>query len=248
MPTVMTIPVLRDNFVYLLTEGEHAICIDVGEAGPVLAALREHKLTLDAILITHTHYDHIDGLAALHEQHPCPIMGPPDLNHPATTRHIHDDTEFVIDWATFQAITTPGHCPHHLAYHTEDILFTGDALLTGACGRILGGTPSQLWHSLNRLMHLPDDTMVYCGHEYTEDNLRFALSILPDDPAIMQQLANVQARLAQGDPSGPVRLDDEIRTNIFLRSGNADVAKALNLADADGEQVFTELRRRKDHW
>ncbi|MDE0839899.1 MAG: hydroxyacylglutathione hydrolase [Kiritimatiellae bacterium] len=248
MPTVMTIPVLRDNFVYLLIEGERAICIDAGEAGPVIAAIRDHKLTLDAILITHTHYDHIDGLTALHDQHPCPIMGPSDLDHPATIRHINDDTELVIDGATLQAIKTPGHCPHHFAYHTESILFSGDVLLTGACGRILGGTPSQLWQSLNRLMHLPADTKVYCGHEYTEDNLRFALSILPDDPAITQQLANIQARLSQGDPSGPVRLDDEIRTNIFLRSGNADVAQALNMANADAEQVFIELRRRKDHW
>jgi len=242
------IPVLHDNYSYLLTAGGKALCVDPGEAAPLIEALSRQALTLEMIVITHTHHDHIGGIHELRAHTPCPVLAPQDLPGEPPTTTLTDEMAIPFGDLTLRALSTPGHCPQHFALYMEGHLFCGDLIFSGGCGRILGGTPTDFWASLQRLAALPNDTLIYCGHEYTVDNLRFGLSILPGDPAITEALARAQARLAQGLPSLPVTLGDEKRSNVFLRSGDDDVAAAIQFSGRPPVEVFAELRRRKDRW
>ena len=245
---ILTIPVRADNYAYLIIEGQVASCVDPGEAGPILAALEKHALKLDTVCITHSHMDHTAGLGALRKVTDFRLVAPADLRQPDIAHSLSDNDEIMLGQTRFTALSTPGHCQNHFALFAPGVLFSGDVLFAGGCGRVLSGSAEQLWHSLQRLMALPDDTQVYCGHDYTEDNLRFALDLLPHDTAIQAHLHRALERRAEGAPTVPTLLGDERQANIFLRSAETAVADAVGHPGAPALEVFAALRKRKDRW
>jgi hydroxyacylglutathione hydrolase len=205
---VLAVPVLEDNFVYLICRGREAVLVDAGEAAPVIQLLTERGLVLREICVTHRHFDHIGGLVELQR-----VVVPRDAG-----------VEVV-------AFDTPGHLPEHRCFYLPEaqLVCTGDTLINGACGRLLGGTAEQLFDSLGRIAALPEDTLVLGGHDYLEDNLRFALAEEPENAAIADRLA----RYKKDPPSALfVTLKEERATNPFLRQPSA--------------AAFAAMRRRKD--
>jgi len=253
------IPTLESNYVWLLPiEGsQEAYIIDPGEARPVLAALEARNLALTGILITHHHWDHTDGLDDVLARHPVPVYGPEGIRQVSHTLQDGDSLK-LKDWH-FDVLAVPGHTLDHIAYVTTDTglpgpprrLFCGDALFAGGCGRVMEGSPKQSMHSLETLNRLPAETLVYCAHEYTTTNLRFALEVEPDNAALYERLQRELARRDRGEPTLPSVLALERDTNPFLRTGEAGIRKQLGEALPDGLDslaVFTELRRRKDRF
>lgn len=217
---VLAVPVLHDNFVYLVCHNEEAVLIDAGEAKPVFKILEKENFQLLGILITHTHHDHVGGCRAIVDR----------LGVQSTSPGV-EEGEFPVLGTVCRSISTPGHMAVHKIYHFPElgILFTGDTLINGACGRLLGGTAEQLFDSLQLIKTLPDETRVFGGHDYLVDNMEFALSVEPENE-------DMQARLDlyRKDPASAIfaTLAEEKKTNPFLRVETA------------GD--FAELRRRKD--
>ena len=220
MYEVLAVPVLRDNFVYLVCRDGDALLIDAGEAKPVFQALEENDLRLQKILITHSHHDHIGGCRKIQDR-----LGVQSVS-PAV-----ESGEFFVLGTLCRSISTPGHMAVHKSYYFPElnILFTGDTLINGACGRLLGGTAEQLFSSLRKICELPDETHIFGGHDYLVDNMEFALFVEPDNEDV-----NVRVELYRTDPAAAIfaTLREEKRTNPFLR--------------VDTVEEFTELRRRKD--
>ncbi len=218
--SIVAVPVLRDNFVFLVCRNGQAVLVDAGEAQPVFDALERRRLQLLEILITHTHADHVGGARAIHERTGVLAHSP----------GVEERGLFLME-TPCQVISTPGHMAVHKCYHFPDlgVLFSGDTLINGACGRLLGGTMEQHYESFRRLAELPDETRVFGGHDYLADNMAFALSVEPGN-------ADMQARLDRyrSDPAAAIfaTLAEEKKTNPFLR--------ARSLED------FADLRRRKD--
>ncbi len=248
---VVVVPCFSDNYSYLIhQEGRReAVVVDPAEAGPVLAALAEHGLELTAVLDTHHHWDHVGGNEEL-----CDRFGHlPVYGHASDAGRIprlseqlsHDDT-FQVAGLSFRALHVPGHTSGALAYVTGDAVFSGDTLFVAGCGRLFEGTPAQMYESLNgRLGALPEATRVFCGHEYTENNLRFALSVEPDNQDVRAMAARVAALRARGEPSVPSLIGDEKRINPFLRCESAVIRHRF--ADAsDPVEVLARLRALKD--
>lgn len=254
MITVSCVPALEDNYIWLLGHtGSHAVAIvDPGEVQPVLAAVAHQHWEPAAILLTHHHADHTAGAAELAGRFDIPVYGPEDTRIPAVTRPVHDGTRVQLDalGLTLTVMATPGHTRSHVCYAGPDVLFCGDTLFTAGCGRLFEGTPQQMHASLSRLNALPEATLVYCAHEYTEANLRFALVVEPDNPAIQARLATVMAQRSQGKPTVPAPLVLERQTNPFLRTADpVVVAAAERFAGrplAHGAEVFGTLRQWKD--
>ena len=217
---MLAVPVLRDNFVYLVCRGGEAILVDAGEAKPVFQALENTPLRLQKILITHTHHDHIGGCRAIQDR-----LGVQSVS-PAV-----ESGELPMLGTPCRSISTPGHMAVHKIYHFPElgILFTGDTLINGACGRLLGGTAEQLFSSLRKIRTLPDETRIFGGHDYLVDNMTFALSVEPDNTDMQARL-----NLYRTDPAAAIfaTLAEEKKTNPFLR--------------VDTVKEFTELRLRKD--
>lgn len=251
---VIQIPVLRDNYIYMLHEpGQRAAAVvDPAAAEPVLQVLAERDLELKWVLNTHHHHDHTGGNLMLRQKTNCCIAGPareadriPALTHPLRE---HDVFEIFSDKTT--VLDVSGHTAGHIAcFFTQAmILFCGDALFSMGCGRLFEGTAQQAWESLQKIRALPDPTQVYCAHEYTEANARFALTVTPGNIALQKRANQVAQQRAQGQPTVPFRLGDDKLTNPFLRADDPEVARALGLEGAPGDVVFAELRRRKDAW
>ncbi len=217
---VLAVPVLRDNLVYLVCRDGEAVLIDAGEANPVFQTLDANGLRLQKLLITHTHHDHIGGCRAIQDR-----LGVQSVS-PGV-----EPGEVPMLGTICRSISTPGHMAAHKCYHFPElgILFAGDTLINGACGRLLGGTAEQLFASLQKICELPDDTRIFGGHDYLVDNMEFALSVEPGN-------ADMQARLDlyRTDPAAAIfaTLAEEKKTNPFLRVGTA--------------KEFAKLRRRKD--
>ncbi len=252
--SIVALPCLQDNYAWLLhdaTSGATA-CVDVPEAAPILAALAQRGWRLDTILLTHHHWDHIDGVAELRAATGARVIGaaadahrlpPLDLAlAPGESVTIGSDTGTVID--------VPGHTVGHIAFHFPDsgVVFTADSLMAFGCGRLFEGTPAQMWDSLQRLAALPPETLVCSGHEYAQGNARFALTIEPGNPTLVQRAAEIDAARAAGRPTVPVRLSLELATNPFLRAHQPGIKAALGLSDADDATVFAEIRARKDRF
>jgi hydroxyacylglutathione hydrolase len=221
------IPAFEDNYIWLVIEGQNAAVIDPGQADPVIDYLEKHQLNLKAILLTHHHYDHIDGAQTLRERYACPVYGPKmreiDTISQAEGEGIDLSSEGLGQW---QIITTPGHTLDHLAYFSSSsppVLFCGDTLFGAGCGKLFEGTAEQMQDSLQKIRNLPDDTLIYCGHEYTEDNLRFASLAEPDNADIHQRVASSHAQRTQNQPTLPSTLALEKATNPFLRWDNAEL-------------------------
>ncbi len=250
---VEKIPVYDSNYIYILhdTATDTTLVVDPGLAAPVLEFLDEKGWALTHILVTHHHADHIDGVEELKRVTGCSVIGSAlDARRiPAIDRTVADGDVLQLGGFSVHVIGTPGHTLGHLCYYLpeEKSLFTGDTLFLLGCGRLFEGTPAQMWASLCRLRALPDDTMVWCGHEYTEANLGFARSILPYDGTLATRAAQVQTLRTQGHPTVPGTLGEEKATNPFLRADQPDVAHGVNMAPtSDPLAVFTELRHRKD--
>jgi hydroxyacylglutathione hydrolase len=254
--TVQAIPTLQDNYVWLIRAAGSAlvIVIDPGEAKPVIDALQQQNLTPVAILITHHHYDHVDGIAPLLTHYPAPVFGPaneviPRMTHPLSATDTLPVHEAFPDC---RVIAISGHTHGHLAYLFGDSLFCGDTLFAAGCGRLLGGTAAQLLASLKHISTLPLATKIYCAHEYTLANLKFASTVEPDNIATRQRLQDTVQLRAQGKITLPSTLEIELATNPFLRCQQPSVIQRVEQHVShdlvDELAVFTALRQWKDNF
>lgn len=259
MNSVLHVCAFEDNYIWLIRSRsvqypDHVIIVDPGDAAPVLAALAQRHLIPAAILCTHHHPDHVDGVPDLLRHYPVPVFGPARENIPSVTRSVEDGDNIHIKYMgiDLQVLATPGHTHGHVAYYGHGSLFCGDTLFSAGCGRLFEGTAAEMHASLGRLAALPPDTAVYCGHEYTLANLRFALTVEPenaDTRAYRDRVATLRAAQA---PTLPSTIGLEQRINPFLRADEPTVHAAV---EAHTQQrlesvldVFAALRRWKDHF
>ncbi len=249
---IRVIPCLSDNYAVLLHDPltEATAVVDAPEPGPIMDALEREGWDLTHILITHHHSDHVDGVLVLKAQYGATVVGPKAeaATIPGLDVAVVDADPVGLGSAIGRVIETPGHTAGHISFvfPEEKLLFAGDTLFVMGCGRALECDPPVLWHSLQRLRTLPDDFALYCGHEYTVANGRFALSVDPDNGALRARVADAEAARREGKPTIPALLGDERLTNPFLRADDPDMAERLGLAGADPAAVFTELRARKN--
>ncbi len=254
MMEVRTVHAFDDNYIWLIgcRDKPQVAIVDPGDEDPVLDYLAQHHLTPEAILITHHHGDHTGGVTALVEQFNIPVYGPANERIPALTTPLREGNEVLLSGCglTLKVLDTPGHTRGHICYVGHGALFCGDTLFAAGCGRIFEGTAAQMYRSLEKLRALPDATVVYCAHEYTEANLRFAVIAEPDNADTRQRLEKVQQLRAQQQDTVPSLLADEKRTNPFLRSHIPElVAAAEQFAGhslPDPAEVFTTVRHWKD--
>ncbi|QUJ75543.1 hydroxyacylglutathione hydrolase [Sulfitobacter albidus] len=252
--TLVTIPCLSDNYAFLLRENASGAValIDVPEAAPIRAELDARGWALSQIWITHHHPDHVQGLAELAQSHAAPVYGAradaarlPDLDHP-----LAEGDTFTLGSTAVEVIDVSGHTIGHIAFHAPGagMAFTADSLMALGCGRLFEGTPAQMWESLSKMADWPDDTLICSGHEYTQSNARFALTVDPDNAALRDRAAAVDAARADGRFTVPSTLAEERATNPFLRPGDAGIRAALGMAEATDAEVFAEIRGRKDRF
>lgn len=252
MLEIIPVPAFDDNYIWLLVQGGHAAVVDPGDAEPVLAYLRQHQLTLCAILCTHHHGDHVGGNRELLAAFDVPVFGPAAENIPGRTQKVSEGSKVALPelGIELQVMEVPGHTAGHVAYYGAGSLFCGDTLFACGCGRLFEGTPAQMYDSLSRLAALPGATKVYCAHEYTLANIRFARAVEPGNRDLAQRESRDRASREQGRPTLPSTLDLELRTNPFLRCGQPEVlATATQRAGrslGDGVAVFAALRAWKN--
>lgn len=256
MPAIIPIPAFSDNYIWLVREGRDAAVVDPGDAAPVLDFLAREGLTLTAILNTHHHGDHVGGNVALLERFAVPVFGPAREVIPGRTQALVEGDSFTVPGigCTLSVLDIPGHTAGHIAYvgevGGESVAFVGDTLFAGGCGRLFEGTPAQMTVSLAKLAALPPATRVYCGHEYTLANLRFAAAVEPDSPALRERIAREQRKRERGLPTVPSTIADERATNPFLRAANPAVFASAQAhagrALADPVAAFAALREWKN--
>lgn len=257
MLEVTTVAALQDNYVWLIhgrRDSSRVLIVDPGELAPVERALTRQGLRPAAVLVTHRHADHVGAARDLAERHGLRIFGPALEAESVVTEPLADNAELQFDdlGLSFRVLHIPGHTLGHIAYYGHGALFCGDTLFSAGCGRLFEGTPEQMSDSLERLASLPSPTLIYCGHEYTLANLRFAAAVEPDNPAIAALREDASARLALGQASLPSRLDCELAVNPFLRTSEAAVRRAAEQWSGtrldDKVHVFAALRRWKDEF
>ena len=241
---------MSDNYGVLIhapQSGETA-SIDCGDADAAVDALKQKNWSLTHILATHHHADHVAGLAQLKKQFKCHVTGPAGI--PGVDTAVVDGDTFTFAGTEVQTIHTPGHTKDMINYYlpTEKTVFTGDTLFTLGCGRLFEGDAPMMWNSLNKLMKLPADTTVYSSHEYTEANAAFAVTVDPQNAALAERVKSIKALRANGEPTVPSTMTEELATNPFLRAADPAIRQHLNMADATDEEVFAEIRSRKDNF
>lgn len=245
-------PCLSDNYGVLLHDPATGATasIDAPEAAPVEAALQAKGWKLTDILVTHHHADHTDGIAALKKKYNCRVVAPKAeaARIPLVDETVSEGNKVSVGKLSANVIETPGHTSGHISYwfHGDKLAFVGDTLFSIGCGRVIEGTPEQMWQSLLKLRDLPDDTQIYCGHEYTEANIRFARTIEPDNAKLAAREAEVKQLRARKAPTIPVALGDEKAANCFLRADLPEVAASVGMAGKPAAQVFAEVRARKN--
>lgn len=243
---------LKDNFGVLLHDpatGATA-AIDAPEAAPVEAALKAKGWKLTDILVTHHHADHTDGIVELKNRYKCRVVAPKAEAQkiPAVDETVKEGDKVSVGKLTANVIETPGHTSGHITYwfHADKLAFAGDTLFSIGCGRVIEGTPEMMWNSLLKLRDLPGDTRVYCGHEYTLANIKFAQTIEPGNTALQARAKQAAEQIAAGQMTVPTTIDEEKAANVFLRADVPAVAAAVGLAGKPAAQVFTEVRARKN--
>mgnify|MGYP000008052146 CR=1 FL=1 len=254
MSNIQAVPALVDNYIWLIhsVDSNEVLIVDPGDATPVINAITEQGLTPVAILITHYHYDHVDGIEDLVERYQLPVYGPANAFIPKLSTVLSATNQLSVhpNFPDFEVLEIPGHTASHIAYRLDNMLFCGDTLFAAGCGRLLGGTAEQLFNSLQQLITLPADTKIYCGHEYTQANLKFASLIEPNNTAIKQRIADTDKLRAAKQPSLPTTIAAELATNPFLRGDQAEVIQAAQHFTGtelpNPLAVFTALRAWKD--
>ncbi len=243
---------LQDNFGVLLHDPETGAtaAIDAPEAAPVEAALKATGWRLSDILVTHHHADHTGGIAELKGHHRCRVVAPHGEagRIPLVDETVRENDTVRVGSLTARVFETPGHTAGHISYFLgpDKLAFVGDTLFSIGCGRVIEGTPEMMWHSLLKLRGLPDDTRIYCGHEYTAANIRFAKTIEPANVALAAREEEVEKLLAAKKPTIPSTIGEEKAANPFLRADVPEIAKSLGLADQPAWKVFAEIRERKN--
>jgi hydroxyacylglutathione hydrolase len=256
MLNVLTVPAFQDNYLWLIHDGARAAVVDPGDATPILKALADNGLALAAILLTHHHADHVGGVPALLQHFKVPVYGPRSDGIPHVTRPLAEgDTAVVPELdLTLDVIDVPGHTRGHIAYHSKKNgwLFCGDTLFAGGCGRLFEGTPEQMVNSLEKLESLPDQTQIFCAHEYTLANLRFANEVEPDNMQLKVRIRHEQAKRDRGVPTVPSTIGLEKSTNPFLRFREPHIADRLIarglVSTREPIAVFAALREWKNSY
>jgi hydroxyacylglutathione hydrolase len=224
--------------------------IDAGEEAPIVAALQETGWKLTDLFITHHHSDHIAALQPLKDRFGARVVAPRADAHriPSIDVAVREGDEVHVGETAFNILETPGHTSGHIAYYSAGakVVFTGDTLFSLGCGRLFEGTPEQMWASLSKLARLPDDTLLYCGHEYTLSNARFAMRYDAGNEALQRRLAEVEALRAKGEFTIPSTIGLEKATNPFLRAAEPALAQAVGLAGHPAVEVFAALREAKN--
>lgn len=247
-------PCLNDNYGFLVHDVEtgNTATVDTPEVGPINAALEEKGWQLTHILNTHHHFDHAGGNEELKERWGCTIVGAANDAHriPGIDVTVSDGDSFALGGSNAHVFETPGHTTGHIAfYFAEDgVAFVGDTIFALGCGRLFEGTPDQMWTSLSKLMALPDETVVYCAHEYTQANAAFALSVEPDNSALQSRAQEIADLRAKGIPTVPTTIGLERATNPFVRPDSVDLQSTIGMSGDDVVAVFAETRKRKDNF
>ena len=252
MIEVTQIPILEDNYTYILHEKHENVvgCLDPGESEPILEFLSKKKLKLDFIFNTHHHYDHVGGNLELKKKTNCEVIGSefdksriPGLDIGLKNRDLNK-----FGQSRFVVIETPGHTLGHITFYfkNDGLLFCGDTLFSAGCGRIFEGTFKQMWDSLKLLRALPDNTLIYCGHEYTLSNLKFAISLDKNDLKLKNKFSEVSDLINQGKFSIPSTIREEKKINPFLKVDKVDFLKKLNFNNTSELEIFEKIRKMKD--
>jgi hydroxyacylglutathione hydrolase len=257
MVQIHAVPAFQDNYLWVLADGGRAAVVDPGDAGPIQRFLDGHGLALEAILATHHHGDHIGGMAALAERWKCPVFGPAHDGVDGLTRALVEGDALTVPGIDYplEVLDVPGHTAGHIAYvhrGADPVVFCGDTLFACGCGRLFEGTAEQMSASLAKLARLPGPTRVYCAHEYTMSNIRFAEAVEPGNRALAERKAREGAKRERGVPTVPSTIAEELATNPFLRCTEPGVVAAAEHHAgrrlADPVEVFAEIRAWKNRF
>jgi len=247
-------PCLEDNYGYLIHDPDSGFtaCVDTPEADPILRALDEKGWALTHLLNTHHHFDHAGNNLEIKEKTDCIIIGARKDAHrlPGIDIQMGNDDMYLFGQHEMTILETPGHTSGHVVYVFPDtsIAFVGDTLFALGCGRLFEGTAETMWDSLQKLLELPDDTLIYCAHEYTQANARFAISVDPDNRDLRIRVKEIDTLRSRSNPTIPSSIGLERRTNPFLRVADQQLRETVGLVDASDAEVFAELRARKDRF
>jgi len=254
MLSVEPIKAYSDNYIWLISTNEGSIVVDPGESSEILNLIDSNKINLKGVLITHHHYDHTNGLVDLTNKIDLAVFGPKN-NINGINNIVSESDKFSLIGIDFEVIEIPGHTLDHLAFYSfndgNPILFCGDTLFAGGCGRVFEGTFEQMFKSLKKISEYPKETKVFCGHEYTLSNLKFALEVDKDNELLKNEFIDVENLVSSGKPSLPTNLDKEFKLNPFLRCNDANIKNKIiqkfDIMD-DELEIFTALRKWKDNF
>ncbi len=250
---ILPLPAFTDNYIWLIEENGKATVVDPGDANVVENFLTEKNLKLENIFITHHHFDHTGGVQRLKESYNCDVYGPYNSPFNGVDIKLKENDEIAIFNSSFKIIEIPGHTLDHIAYYSknQNILFCGDTLFSGGCGRIFEGTPSQMYESLSKLSLLDKSTKIYCGHEYTQSNLNFAVKVEPSNDNLVKYKRKIDKKRLNNEISLPTSLELEKNINPFLRSHVSEIKESIKeiakINNPTDFETFTSVRSLKDN-